>query len=209
MANKQMTNKELMLNEKLYFPADDELRKDFLKARKLQREINLTNENEIDKRTELFRELLGSTPEEFYIETPFRCDYGMNIFIGKDFYANYDTIILDVAKVIIGDNVMFGPRVSIYTASHPISFEERNIGLEYGKSIKIGNNVWIGGSTVINPGVTIGDNSIIGSGSVVTKNIGENVIAAGNPCRVIREINDEDKKRWENEVKLYRETIKR
>lgn len=125
---------------------------------------------------------------------PFHCDYGKNIEVGENFFANYNCIILDVAKVTIGKNVMFAPNVSIYTAGHPIHPDSRNSGYEYGIPVTIGDNVWIGGSVVINPGVTIGNNVVIGSGSVVTKDIPDNVIAVGNPCRVIREITEEDRK---------------
>ncbi|MGD9639290.1 MAG: sugar O-acetyltransferase [Alphaproteobacteria bacterium] len=148
------------------------------------------NKKKIDK---LIRKILGKTGEKVHIEAPFYCDYGYNIEVGEEFYANYNCTILDVAKVRIGNNVMFAPNVSIYTAGHPIHPEARNSGYEYGIEVVIGDNVWLGGGVIINPGVTIGDNVVIGSGSVVTKNIPSNVIAAGNPCKVIREITDEDK----------------
>ena len=132
-----------------------------------------------------------------------RIDYGKNITIGSNFYANFDCVLIDVAAITIGDNVMFGPRVCLYTAGHPIDPVVRNSGLEFGKSITIGNNVWIGGSSVVNPGVTIGDNVIIGSGSVVTKDILANTIAVGNPCRVMREITHEDQVFWEAQQAEY------
>lgn len=125
---------------------------------------------------------------------PFYCDYGTHIFTGENFMCNYSCTILDVAKVEIGNNVMFGPNVAIYTAGHPVHPAARNTGYEYGIPVKIGNNVWIGGNTVVTPGVTIGDDVVIGAGSVVTKDIPAGVIAAGNPCRVIRKITEEDKK---------------
>lgn len=131
---------------------------------------------------------------ELYFEPPFHCEYGKHIQIGENFYANVNCIMLDVAKITIGDNVFFGPNVSLYTAGHPIHYESRNSGYEYGIPITIGNNVWIGGSCVVLPGVTIGDNCVIGAGSVVTKDIPEGVIAAGNPCKVIRSITEEDRK---------------
>ncbi|MGG7185842.1 sugar O-acetyltransferase, partial [Clostridium butyricum] len=120
--------------------------------------------------------------------------YGSNIEVGENFYSNYNYIMLDVGKITIGKNVMFAPNVSIYTAGHPIHPQSRNSGYEYGIPVTIGDNVWVGGSVVINPGVTIGNNVVIGSGSVVTKDIPDNVIAVGNPCRVIREITEEDRK---------------
>lgn len=143
---------------------------------------------------EQIKNILGKTGEEVFIEQPFRCDYGKNIEVGNNFFANYNCVILDVGRVVIGENVMFAPNVSIYTAGHPIHPESRNSGYEYGIEVTIGDNVWVGGSVVINPGVKIGNNVVIGSGSVVTKDIPDNVIAVGNPCRVIREITEEDRK---------------
>ena len=139
------------------------------------------------------RSILGKAGKNLWIEAPFRCDYGRNIEIGDNFYANYNLIILDIAKVTIGDNVMIAPNVSIYTAGHPIHWQARNSGYEYGIDITIGDNVWIGGGAIILPGVNIGSNSVIGAGSVVAKDVPESVIAAGNPCRVIRDITDADK----------------
>lgn len=148
-----------------------------------------------DARTdEVIRSILGKAGKDVHIEQPFHCDYGKNIEVGDNFYSNYNLVILDVGKVKIGDNVMLAPNVSIYTAGHPVHPDSRNSGYEYGIPITIGNNVWIGGSVVINPGVTIGNNAVIGSGSVVTKDIPDNCIAAGNPARVIREITEEDRK---------------
>ena len=129
-----------------------------------------------------------------YIDVPFRCDYGKNIRIGDRFYANANCTIIDVAKVTIGNDVMFGPNVSVITAGHPVHPQVRASAYEYGIPIRIGDHVWIGAGAVILPGVTIGSNTVIGAGSIVTKDIPENVIAAGNPCKVIREITDEDKK---------------
>lgn len=140
--------------------------------------------------------MFGKVGENICINKPFRCDYGINIEIGDNFYANFDCIILDVNKVIIGNNVLFAPRVSIYTAGHPIDKDVRNKMLEFGKQVIIGNDVWIGGNVIINPGVKIGNNVVIGSGSVVVKDIPSNVVAAGNPCKVIREITDLDKEYW-------------
>lgn len=131
--------------------------------------------------------------ENIYFEPPFHCEYGNHIEVGENFYANVNCIMLDVGKITIGDNVLFGPNVSIYTAGHPIHPESRNSGYEYGIPVTIGSNVWIGGSCVILPGVSIGNNVVIGAGSVVTKDIPDNVCAAGNPCRVIREITDADR----------------
>ncbi|MCI9457968.1 MAG: sugar O-acetyltransferase [Oscillospiraceae bacterium] len=141
----------------------------------------------------LLKSLFGKTGENLMVEPPLHCDYGWNIEVGENFFANYNLTILDVGKVVIGDNVQCAPNVSIFTAGHPVHPDSRNTGYEYGIPIAIGNNVWIGGNSVILPGVTIGNNVVIGAGSVVTKDIPDNMIAAGNPCRVIREITGEDR----------------
>jgi maltose O-acetyltransferase len=188
------TQKERMLNSELYLASDETLRKEARYAKKMLRQINQEIDSEVRKK--LLKDLLGQTAENFYIEPPFYCDYGSNIHLGANFYANTDSIMLDVAKIEIGDNVMFGPRVSLFTASHPIDALTRISGPELGYEILISDNVWIGGGSIVNPGITIGRNTIIGSGSVVTKNIPANVIAAGNPCRVIRAITQVDQEKW-------------
>lgn len=156
-------------------------------------EFNNLNPAEVEKRHDIIRNILGKTGKEVYMEQPFRCDYGYNICLGEKFYSNYNLTILDCARVTIGDNCMLAPNVSIFTAGHPIHPDARNSGYEYALSVTIGNNVWIGGNSVVNPGVTIGDNVVIGSGSVVTKDIPSNVIAVGNPCTVIREVTEDDR----------------
>lgn len=198
-----MTEKELMLSEQLYIARDAELAADNMRARRLLRLINTSTEDQFAYRQELFRELFCTIGENFCVEPPFRCDYGCNISIGNNFAANYDCIIMDVCHVNIGDNVFFAPRVNIFTAGHPIDADIRNTQLEFGKKVTIGNNVWVGGNTVINPGVTIGDNVVIGSGSVVTKDIPSDVIAVGNPCRVLRPITDADKAYWQAQARAY------
>ncbi|MCI8825158.1 MAG: sugar O-acetyltransferase [Lachnospiraceae bacterium] len=199
-----MTEKELMLSEQLYIACDEELAKDNATSRKLTRLINTATEEQAEYRKQLFRELFQTIGENFWIEPPFRCDYGCHISIGENFYANFDCIMLDVCDIVIGDNVFFGPRVCVYTAGHPIDAEIRNMQLEYGKKVSIGSNVWVGGNTVINPGVSIGNNVVIGSGSVVTKDIPDNVIAVGNPCRILREITQKDKRYWEEQAEQYK-----
>lgn len=198
-----MTEKELMLTGEPFIPEDEELGRDFLRGRKITRIFNNTTEEQYEYRVQLIKELLKKTGEKVWIEPPFHCDYGCNISVGENFYANYDCLILDINEINIGNNVLLGPRVSMYATSHPIDAEVRNMKIECAKSINIGDNVWIGGSVVINPGVSIGKNSIIGSGSIVTKDIPENVIAAGNPCKVIRKITDEDKKYWNEQKERY------
>ncbi len=199
-----MTERELMLSGQLYIAKDEELAKDFAKSRRLTRLINNATEEQAEYRIQLFKELFQKTGENLWIEPPFRCDYGCHISVGENFFANYDCIIIDVCDVTIGDNVFFGPRVCVYTAGHPIDAEVRNKQLEFGKKVVIGNNVWVGGSTVINPGVTIGDNVVIGSGSVVTKDIPSNVIAVGNPCKVLRPITEKDREYWAEQEKQYK-----
>ncbi|OXM86005.1 sugar O-acetyltransferase [Paenibacillus rigui] len=182
------TEKEKMLAGELYLASDPQLTKDRENARKQTRLFNQTLETELDQRTELLKQLFGSTGENLYIEPTFRCDYGYNIHIGNHFYANFDCVILDVCEVRIGEYCFIGPGVHIYTATHPINPFERASGAEFGKPVTIGNNVWIGGRAVINPGVTIGDNVVIASGAVVTKDVPDNVIVGGNPARVIKTI---------------------
>jgi len=198
-----MTEKERMLSGELYIPKDDELGRQNMKARKLIQEFNTISFDLFEERNKILIELLGQTGENIYIEPPFRCDYGCNIKIGNNFYANYDCIFIDVNKITIGDNAFFGPRVCLYTAGHPIDAQIRNTLLEFGKKICIGNNVWIGGNTVVNPGVCIGDNTVIGSGSVVTKDIPSDVIAVGNPCRVLRKIDENDRQYWQKKKDKY------
>lgn len=189
-----MNNKEKMLAELPYKAWLDGLKEERNECKRKLYKFNNTRPDKEDKLIKILHSVLGECGENIWIEPPFRCDYGKNIKIGKNFYANYNCVILDCANIEIGDNVMFGPDVGIFAAGHPVHYEPRNEGYEYGIGIKIGNNVWIGGKSVINPGVTIGDNVVIGSGSVVTKDIPANSIAVGNPCSVIREITDDDKK---------------
>lgn len=147
----------------------------------------------IEKREKILRTLLGSIGNNVHFEPGFRCEFGFNISIGNNFYANYDCIMLDGNKIEIGDNVLFGPRAGIYTSNHAIDPSERQNGGCFSKPVKIGNNVWMGGDVKVLQGVSIGDNTVIGAGSVVTRDIPANVVAAGNPCKVLRKITDSDK----------------
>jgi acetyltransferase-like isoleucine patch superfamily enzyme len=175
-----------MLSGDSYNAMDFELVAERQAAKTLIFDLNNLHPDELLKRKEILVKLLGKTKNTFNIESPFHCDYGYNIEIGENFFANYNLIILDCARVTIGDNVMIGPNVSLYTAGHPVQSGLRWQGIEYALPIIIEDNVWIGGNVVINPGVLIGKNSVIGSGSVVTRNIPENMIAYGNPCKPVR-----------------------
>ncbi|MBU3187699.1 sugar O-acetyltransferase [Clostridium estertheticum] len=189
-----MNQKDRMLAGLPYKAWLDGLVEERMENKKKIYEYNHCLPDEYGKIDKLIRDILGKAGVDIHIEAPFHCDYGKNIEIGNCFFANYNCTILDVGKVIIGNNVQFAPNVSLYTAGHPIHPDSRNSGYEYGIGITIGDNVWIGGNVVVNPGVHIGNNVVIGSGSVVTKDIPDNVIAAGNPCKVIREITEEDRK---------------
>ncbi|WP_119326478.1 sugar O-acetyltransferase [Companilactobacillus musae] len=197
------SEKEKMLSGDLYIANDSELRKDFFRAKELVRTYNQTTEYQDKQRLEIIQKLFKKSGQGVHLEPPFYTDYGCNTEVGDNFYTNYECIILDIANVKIGNNVLFGPRVGLYTAGHPIDAVVRNEALEYGKPITIGDNVWVGGNVVVNPGVTIGNNVVIGSGAIVTKDIPDNVIAVGNPCRVLRKINADDKKYWELEKQKY------
>lgn len=181
-----MTEKEKAATGMLYNPS--EMNVDLRKAKMLCAEYNRLMPDECEKRATLLKKLLGKTGERFNIEQSFYCDYGYNIEIGENFYSNHNLVILDGAKVTFGDNVFIAPNCGFYTAGHPLDYEIRNTELEYALPITVGNNVWIGGNVCVMPGVTIGDGTVIGAGSVVTKDIPSGVVAAGNPCRVIRKI---------------------
>lgn len=189
----ELSEKEKMIRGMLYNPSDKQLVKDRHEARLIMKQYNDSSPVEMEKRTSILKELFGSTGNEIYIEPTFRCDYGYNIHVGEKFYANFDCVFLDVCPIRIGKNAMLAPCVHIYTATHPLDPDERNSGYELGKPVTIGDNVWIGGNTVINPGVTIGNNVVIGSGSVVTKSFPDNVVIAGNPAKIIKTIDVKQK----------------
>ena len=188
------SEKEKMLSGKLYKAFGEELLQERRFAQEQTYIFNSLPPGKTDERNAVIRGLFGGIKGSFLIEPPFRCDYGYNIEIGENFYANYNLVILDCAKVTIGDDVLIGPNVSIYTAGHPVNHELRAKEYEFAFPINIGNHVWIGGNVIINPGVSVGNRSVVGAGSVVTKDIPANVIAVGNPCRVVREITDADQK---------------
>ncbi|OBZ08241.1 MULTISPECIES: maltose acetyltransferase domain-containing protein [Bacillales] len=182
------TEKEKMLAGELYLASDAVLMNERLNARRLTRLFNQTLETEDNQRTELLKELFGSTGKNLYVEPTFRCDYGYNIHVGENFYANFDCVLLDVCEIHIGDNGFLAPGVHIYTATHPLNAKERISGAEYGKPVTIGHNVWIGGRAVINPGVKIGNNVVVASGAVVTKDVPDNVVVGGNPAKILKGI---------------------
>jgi maltose O-acetyltransferase len=179
-----------MLAGQPYSGADPTLVKARYRARRLQAMYRQTDPGNVKKRYDILKKLFGQIGKAIEVEPPFYCDYGCNIYVGENFYANFNCVILDPADVRIGDNVFFGPAVQLYTAYHPILPEERNTGYEMASPITIGNNVWLGGGAIVQPGVTIGDNTTIGAGSVVTRDIPANVVAMGVPCRVIRSITE-------------------
>ena len=188
-----MNQKERMLAGLPYKAWMDGLSQERLENKKKIFAFNHLEPDKIEEKEKLLKEILGKTGKYVNIEAPFHCDYGYNIEVGENFFANYNFTVLDVGKVRIGANAQIAPNVSIYTAGHPIHPDSRNSGYEYGISITIGDNVWIGGNACIMPGVTIGNNVVIGAGSVVTKDVPDNVIAAGNPCKIIRTITEEDR----------------
>ena len=202
-----MSEKERMLAGELYFADDPELNAMRMKKRKLEREFNDTPYDAFELRASIIRELFGSTGKNCYVEPPFHCDYGCNTRVGDNFYANFDCIFLDVAPITIGNNVFFGPRVGLYTPYHPIDARVRGEGLEGGLPITIGDDVWFGGNVVVCPGVTIGSDVVIGAGSVVVHDIPSHSVAVGNPCHVIRQINDADREYWEEKAQQYRAQV--
>ena len=182
------SEKEKMIAGEYYIAMDEELAAERLAARQTIHRYNATLPEQFKERAQILKQLLGTCPKTAFIEPTFRCDYGYNIHLGKAFYANFGCVMLDVCPITIGDHVKFGPNVQLYTAAHPIDPEERATFKEFGKPITIGDKAWLGGGTIVVPGITIGEGSTIGAGSVVTKSIPPHVVAAGNPCRVIKEL---------------------
>lgn len=182
------TEKEKMLAGELYNALDEQISNERTKARLLIKKLNDASAEDIETVTAILKELIPNAGKDLWIQPPFFCDYGYNIEAGERVFFNFNCVVLDVMKVSIGSRTLFGPNVQIYTATHPINFKERATGLEFAKPIRIGEDVWVGGSVVICPGVTIGNRCVIGAGSVVTKDIPDDVFAAGNPCKVIRSL---------------------
>lgn len=188
-----MTEKQKMLSGEYYNPGDAELVMLRAKARIATEKFNQTSTQHREERVNILRALFGTTGDDLHVESSFNCDYGCNIHVGENFYANFNCVILDVAEVRIGNNCFIAPQVGIYTATHPIDPVERVSGLEYGKPVTIGNDCWIGGNATINPGVTLGDNVVVASGAVVTKSFPDNVVIGGNPAKVIKNIPQSNK----------------
>jgi maltose O-acetyltransferase len=185
------TEKEKMLAGELYDPLDPELVEARERARDLCQDLNATRERDHEARRRILVELIGGGGDSLWMQPPFFCDYGSNILLGERVFFNFNCVVLDVCLVKIGDYTMFGPAVQIYTATHPMNADLRRTR-EYAKPIEIGSDVWVGGGAIICPGVRIGSKTVIGAGSVVTRDIPDGVFAAGNPCRVIREITEAD-----------------
>jgi len=180
------TEREKMLAGELYDPLDPQLVAERRRARTLLQALNGMGEDRLRERARILKELFGAAGEDLWVEPPFYCDYGSNIAVGRKVFFNFNCVLLDPAPIRIGDNVLFGPAVQVYTATHPFDATQRRQGLEFARPVEIGSDVWIGGGVIILPGVTIGSQAVIGAGSVVTKDIPPGALAAGNPCRVIR-----------------------
>jgi maltose O-acetyltransferase len=186
------TEKRKMLDGELYVALDPELSEERTRTRLLLLELNNSREDEPEKRSEILKQLIPNAGTDLWLQPPFYCDYGNNILAGERVFFNFNCVVLDVTYVRIGNRTLFGPNVQIYTATHPTDPVIRASGVESAKPITIGEDVWVGGSAVINPGVTIGDRTIIGAGSVVTRDLPPDVFAAGNPCRVIRHLREDE-----------------
>ena len=184
-----MTERQKMLAGEMYDPLDPELVSARERARDLCQALNTTRESQQEERRRLLRNLFGAGGESVWMQPPFYCDYGANIELGERVFFNFNCVVLDVCRVRVGDYTLFGPAVQIYTAMHPLDAEERRRE-EFGKPVEIGADVWVGGGAIILPGVRIGSRAVIGAGSVVTRDVPDQVFAAGNPCRVIREITE-------------------
>lgn len=192
-----MTEREKMQKGLLYDANyDEELLEERMRCKDLCFEFNRLKPSQIAEQTTLLKKLLGKTGKRFCVTAPFWCDYGFNIEIGENFYANHNCVILDGAKVTFGDNVFIAPNCVFTTAGHPLDTEQRNKGLEYAYPVTVGDNVWFGASVTVLPGVKIGSNTVIGAGSLVNRDIPSGVVAVGNPCRVLRPITEEDKKKY-------------
>ena len=197
-----MTTRERMQSGKLYFCTDEEIAKEQLECLEILYDYNHTRPSESQKREQILKNLLAEIGENCYIEPPLHANWGKYTHFGNNVYANFNLTLVDDTDIFVGDNVMFGPNVVIATAGHPVDPPLREKVTQFNIPVRIGKNVWIGAGAIVLPGVTIGDHSVIGAGSVVTKDIPPNVVAVGNPCRVLREINDRDKEYYYKDLKV-------
>ena len=198
-----MTNREKMHQGKLYYPSDDSIMEEQLKCLDKLYDFNMTRPTEMKKRNELLKEMFAEIGEDCYIEPPFHANWGgRNVHFGKGVYANFNLTMVDDTHIYVGDYTMFGPNVVVATAGHPILPELREKAYQYNMPIHIGRNCWLGAGVIVLPGITIGDNVVIGAGSVVTKDIPSNVVAVGNPCRILREVNEKDKEFYFKDCKI-------
>ena len=188
-----MTIREKMQSGELYLPSDETILKEQYARLEILYDFNATRPSELEKREEILRRLFAEIGEDCYIEPPLHANWGSHTHFGNHVYANFNLTLVDDGDIFVGDNVMFGPNVTLATAGHPVEPERRRLGMQFNIPIHIGNNVWIGAGSIVLPGVTIGDNTVIGAGSVVTKDIPAGVVAVGNPCRILREIGEKDK----------------
>ena len=195
--------RERMYGQKLYYCNDEDLMREQMKALELLYDFNKTRPSEQDKREKILKKMFAEIGDDCYIEPAFHANWGgKNVHFGNGVYANFNLTMVDDCDIFVGNNVMFGPNVTVSAGTHPIHPELRSKQAQYNIPIHIGNNVWIGANSVILPGVNIGDNSVIGAGSIVTKDIPSNVVAVGNPCRVLREINENDMKYYYRDMKI-------
>ena len=197
-----MTTRERMQSGKLYFCTDEEIAKEQLECLEILYDYNHTRPSESQKREQILKNLLAEIGENCYIEPPLHANWGKYTHFGNNVYANFNLTLVDDTDIFVGDNVMFGPNVIIATAGHPVDPPLREKVAQFNIPVRIGKNVWIGAGAIVLPGVTIGDHSVIGAGSVVTQDIPPNVVAVGNPCRVLREINDRDKEYYYKDLKI-------
>lgn len=198
-----MTERERMLSGELYFPGEEALSAARERAKGLTWRYNQMDPTDWEGRTALLRELLGHLGEDSWIEPSFHCDYGANITLGDGVFINYDCVFLDVAPITIGNRVLIAPQAGLYTAGHPLDPEVRASGLEFGRPITLEDDVWLGGHVTVCPGVTVGRGSVIAAGAVVTGDIPAGVVAAGNPCKVLRPLTDRDQAQWEARQREY------
>lgn len=200
---------EKLHSGELYLPGDEEIMKEQLRCLEKLYDFNSTRPSELDKREKILKEMFAEIGEECYIEPPFHSNWGgKHVQFGRNVYANFNLTLVDDTHIYVGDYTMFGPNVTVATAGHPILPELREKVYQYNAPVRIGRNCWIGAGAVIVPGVTIGDNTVIGAGSVVTKDIPSDVVAVGNPCRVLREINDKDREYYFKDRKINKELLK-